>query len=219
MGLGRECVVAVLAVALGLSACSRPHPTPASGAPASAAAALDAPAAPPPPLPVEVSWVDTEGAKTISFKNVGSAPITVNQVIVNGLDSDPDCNIKVFAKYKPGETGTVNVPSCGRFTKILVVADAGSLLTQVSQIQSDISTQDFTAVDRTFRVQNNSSTEYMLNTVVFNNMDRDSNCNIKVFAKIEAHAYLDVSQPCGQFKTARLNFDNGSIEVSAPSDH
>ena len=212
-----------MALALGLSACSRPHPTSASGAPAStAAAALDAPTPPPPPpppLPVDVSWVDTDGSKTISFKNTGSAAITVNQVIVNGLDNDPDCNIKVFAKYKPGESGTVSVPSCGRFTKILVVGDAGSLLTQVSQIQSDIATQDFTAVDRTFRVQNNSSTEYMLNTVVFNNMDRDSNCNIKVFAKIEAHSYLDVSQPCGQFKTARLNFDTGSIEVSAPTDH
>ncbi len=198
-------ILCVSLCALTLAAC---QPKPADE-PAASSEAAPAPAV----LTVETSWIDNDYTKTISFSNNGSAPIKVNQVVVNGLANDPDCNIKVFKTYAPGEKDTVSVPNCGRFTKFDIVGDTATYSMTVSQLQTDIAVTDYTSTDGTVRISNNSSSEYFLNTVVFNNMASDSKCNVKVFAKIEAHGYLDVNQNCGNFKSATLNFESGSIDV------
>jgi hypothetical protein len=208
---------AALAASLGLmAACDQAPPPAPQTANEVADADLNATAndssAIPAQAPIDLSFSERFGSYYVTIRNTGSAPVTIQKLIVNGQENDSDCNIKVFRELAEGGSMEVPVPRCGAITQVRTITDKGERLSTWDNFSQNVRLSAYNVEGyRRLTITNIGSAAWTVNKIVINGQTSDADCNIKVFREVAANSSIDVSADrCGQINSVNLETSAGS---------
>lgn len=142
----------------------------------------------------------------IDIRNNAQEPIVVQRIILNNLENDQDCSIKVFATLKQDDSVTKSAGSCGNVIDLKIETDAGNL---EENFDSKKGTVAFTSHGDHFDLQNTSTGAIVVKRLILNGLEGDSNCDIKIFESLEPDDYARIfdGYACGDVKSYKLLFD------------
>ncbi|HEY5723409.1 MAG TPA: hypothetical protein VIT45_13920 [Allosphingosinicella sp.] len=166
--------------------------------------------------PLAISWSEDYSGPLLTVRNSGQETLTLQKVIVNNQEGDSDCNIKVFKLIGAGTSLQVSAPRCGAITMVRAITDHGEAVVTLDTFQQSIRLR-FGNMEgyRSVSIYNDGPKPWMVNRVVLNGQDSDSDCNIKVFRQVPTQGSIDVSaNSCGQINSAKVITDAGEASFS-----
>lgn len=168
-----------------------------------------------PPPPILDFWYTKD---TITVENKDTRPVELQRLVVNRVENDSDCDIKLFKKILPQKKETVNVPNCGNFTHVQAITDIGNaeeapnyLIANTSITISSRFNYETNKSEQIITFFNNGPDRVTLNKITLNEQQNDPKCAIKIFKTIEANSYETVAADnCGKISKAEIITDIGS---------
>ena len=157
-----------------------------------------------------------QGVPHVRVRNDDTQDAQVNQIIVNDLPGDPDCDQKSFETLRIGETREFAFPRCGVIRSYRVLTSAGeiskALTSATDYIFVSITSYGYSPV---IEVVNQNSTAFRLERVVVNGRVGDTACDIKVFEDVPAQSRYPVPAPnCGSIVSVLLDTAVGEVSVN-----
>ena len=74
---------------------------------------------------VRLSANNLEGYRSVTVRNVGTRQWTVNKIVLNDQQNDPDCDVKVFRPVPPQGSIDVTTNDCGQINTVKLITSAG----------------------------------------------------------------------------------------------
>lgn len=168
---------------------------------------------------ISLSIRNETGTAVIFVENSGTEPVTLNKLVINGQEGDPDCDIKVFRPIAPGAEIEVQAARCGMITTIRAVTDKGEKSAAWNAVELAVTSYMTTGSygGQEVIIKNSGQQELTVQKLILNDQPSDPDCDVKVFRPLPAGGSINVSvNDCGQVNTLKIVTDKGEVFHSVP---